>query len=226
MTQILLVRHGQASFGAGNYDVLSPLGERQAQIAGEHLRKLGLRFDAVVSGSLQRQRHTAELAGFAAPTIDEAFNEYPFEAILAAYLPVVGRRHPELGIQDGSFQTDRRRFQAAFEKALGLWLEAAEHDSATPIEEWRGFQARVVAGLERLALPGREQIVVFTSGGVIAVALQAALGISDATTFALNWRIANASLHRLKRNKQGLMALGYNDIAHLELLGREVVTYR
>ena len=34
MGQILLVRHGQASWGAADYDVLSPLGERQAAALG------------------------------------------------------------------------------------------------------------------------------------------------------------------------------------------------
>ena len=34
MGVVLLVRHGQASFGAADYDVLSPLGERQAAATG------------------------------------------------------------------------------------------------------------------------------------------------------------------------------------------------
>ena len=33
MSQILLVRHGQASWGSDDYDVLSPLGEKQSPCA-------------------------------------------------------------------------------------------------------------------------------------------------------------------------------------------------
>ena len=37
---IYLIRHGQASFGADDYDVLSPTGIRQAEILGDHLLNL------------------------------------------------------------------------------------------------------------------------------------------------------------------------------------------
>ncbi|WP_164030788.1 histidine phosphatase family protein, partial [Serratia marcescens] len=50
MGSIYLIRHGQASFGADDYDVLSPTGIRQAEILGDHLRNLGVRFDRVLSG--------------------------------------------------------------------------------------------------------------------------------------------------------------------------------
>jgi broad specificity phosphatase PhoE len=35
MPAIYLVRHGQASFGSENYDVLSPTGQLQASIVGK-----------------------------------------------------------------------------------------------------------------------------------------------------------------------------------------------
>ncbi len=53
---VLLVRHGQASFGADDYDVLSDLGRRQAEVAGEELRRRGLHAPLLVSGGLRRQR--------------------------------------------------------------------------------------------------------------------------------------------------------------------------
>ena len=59
MGSIYLIRHGQASFGADDYDVLSPTGIRQAEILGDHLLNLGVRFDRVLSGGLRRQQHTA-----------------------------------------------------------------------------------------------------------------------------------------------------------------------
>lgn len=62
MGSIYLIRHGQASFGADDYDVLSPTGIRQAEILGDHLLNLGVRFDRVLSGGLRRQQHTARAA--------------------------------------------------------------------------------------------------------------------------------------------------------------------
>lgn len=96
MGSIYLIRHGQASFGADDYDVLSPVGVEQAQVLGRHLADLGLTFDRCLSGDLRRQQHTASAAfdqyralGLSAPTleIDPAFNEFDGEAIIRALLP-------------------------------------------------------------------------------------------------------------------------------------------
>ncbi len=62
MTTIYLIRHGQASFGADDYDKLSDLGRRQAEITGHYLRDHGIHIDAAYSGTLLRQRETAQLA--------------------------------------------------------------------------------------------------------------------------------------------------------------------
>ncbi|MBY8968187.1 histidine phosphatase family protein, partial [Algiphilus sp. NNCM1] len=84
MGSIYLIRHGQASFGADDYDVLSPVGVEQAQVLGRHLADIGLTFDRCVSGDLRRQQHTATAAfeqygalGLPVPAleIDSAFNE-------------------------------------------------------------------------------------------------------------------------------------------------------
>ena len=82
MGSIYLIRHGQASFGADDYDVLSATGVRQAEVLGEHLASLGLRFDRCVAGDLRRQRHTAEAvmgrlneAGIATPTQSQLITE-------------------------------------------------------------------------------------------------------------------------------------------------------
>ena len=60
MGAIYLVRHGQASFGAAEYDALSPLGVEQAGILGAALKQRGLSFDRIVSGPMRRHRQTAE----------------------------------------------------------------------------------------------------------------------------------------------------------------------
>ena len=52
------IRHGQASFGAEDYDVLSDHGEEQARRLGSSLASLSP--DLVVHGSLKRQRDTAQ----------------------------------------------------------------------------------------------------------------------------------------------------------------------
>ena len=58
MGTLYLVRHGQASFGAADYDRLSELGERQSERLGRYWAERGLRFDAVITGTLRRHAQT------------------------------------------------------------------------------------------------------------------------------------------------------------------------
>ncbi len=96
MGEIYLVRHGQASFGAADYDQLSPLGEEQGRILGRWHRQLGLQVDGVALGGLKRHRQTAEawsaeMADAPAPslwTVDPGFDEYDHREMLM-------RAHPE-----------------------------------------------------------------------------------------------------------------------------------
>ena len=92
MGTLYLVRHGQASFGADDYDQLSDLGRRQSVRLGQYLRERygdGLRFNAVLTGTLRRQIGTwqgiAEGGGFDAPHVSwPGLNEYDSHAVIAA----------------------------------------------------------------------------------------------------------------------------------------------
>ena len=61
MGTLFLVRHGQASFGADDYDQLSALGQQQSVRLGEYFKSKGVTFSAAMSGTLKRQTQT--LAG-------------------------------------------------------------------------------------------------------------------------------------------------------------------
>ena len=50
MSSILLVRHGQASFGAADYDNLSDVGHEQSRVLGAALAARGVSPDVVVAG--------------------------------------------------------------------------------------------------------------------------------------------------------------------------------
>ena len=60
MGTLYLIRHGQASFGADDYDQLSELGMRQAVRLGEWFHGKGVQFSAVMTGSLKRHVQTLE----------------------------------------------------------------------------------------------------------------------------------------------------------------------
>lgn len=232
MTTLILVRHGQASFGSDNYDQLSALGAEQARLLGAHWSRSRFDFNAAYTGDMSRQRDTARHALAAmqrpdTPVLNQHwFNEYEFEAIMRAYLPQVAAEKPELGLHHGGLYKNPKLFQAAFELAITKWLSEHPHQHS-PFESWKDFCARCVTGFNEIAATGLERVVVFTSGGVIAVALRTALGLSDAMTFRQNWRIYNGSVHSFRMSRSGLSLQGFNNIAHLELDGRkELVTFR
>ncbi|WP_224249581.1 histidine phosphatase family protein [Hyalangium gracile] len=231
MTRLYLVRHGQASFGASHYDRLSPLGERQALLLGQHLHRTGFRADAWISGTLDRQRATLAgmLQGLETPPSTDAhagFNEYDHEAIFGAYLPRVMQ---ELGLSPDdrvALFSDTRQFQTAFARAMQHWVDGTPHERP-PFESWEAFQTRLRESLERMARSNHDRIVIVTSGGPIAFSVQAALGLTTEKTFALNWTIYNASLTELRLRRGTLMLSGFNNVAHLELAGDPgLLTYR
>jgi len=93
MANLFLVRHGQASFGAHDYDLLSETGQRQSRLLGEYLADRGVRPVRVMTGSLRRQRQTWEgmAEGLASRGIDcpaamirPGLDEYDAERLLAA----------------------------------------------------------------------------------------------------------------------------------------------
>ena len=92
MGTLYLVRHGQASFGAEDYDNLSELGHRQSVRLGEYFAGKGLEFDTVLTGTLKRHAQTwsgiAQGAGLTLqPTLWPGLNEYDSEAVIATLPP-------------------------------------------------------------------------------------------------------------------------------------------
>ena len=66
MPSVLLVRHGQASFGSDDYDVLSEVGHRQAEVVAAYGRKYGRAYDTGAFGQLTRVTPATVLAWRAA----------------------------------------------------------------------------------------------------------------------------------------------------------------
>lgn len=223
MSTLTLVRHGQASFGQANYDKLSELGKRQARVTGRHLRDLGFCFDVWLSGTMSRQNLTATLAAAAwdeAPAVQvrAAFNEYDANGLFGAYLPAVLEQDAQLQAQQAQIFSDGRLFQQAFVQMVRKWQAAAPHEGPA-FESWAAFCQRVNEGLMTLHGEfGRDaELVLFTSGGPIAVSLAMALGLDDETIMQINWSINNAAMTRLRSTRSGWRLLGFNDITHLRL---------
>jgi len=225
MPTVLLVRHGQASFGGEDYDVLSEVGHRQAEIVAASLAERGYRADRLVCGTLRRQRDTA--AAFVAlggpePAIEPGWDEYDSEDIL--------RHHSETAVsleahEEGERVTNRA-FQVALEAAQAQWIDHAERSPTT--QPWPAFSAACASAFRELAtgLASGETAIVVTSGGTIA-ALLCNLWEAPAGLFpALNRVTVNASVTKLAVGSTGTNVISFNDHSHLESVDRALVTYR
>jgi broad specificity phosphatase PhoE len=212
MPVVLLVRHGQASFGADDYDVLSDLGREQSTVVGAELVRRQLRSPAVVTGTLRRQQDTASLAlpGVAAD-VDGRLDEYDHLGLLERY-PA-----PDA---DGS-DLSSRGVQPLLDHALGAWVEDLGGT-------WPAFSSGAVAAVRELAgsLPAGRDAVVFTSGGVIAAVTSALLGLGASGVVALNRVTANGAITKLVSGRGGLSVVSFNDHAHFEGSARGLLTYR
>jgi broad specificity phosphatase PhoE len=233
MGELIFVRHGQASFGAQSYDKLSPLGEEQVRQLASHWLETGERFDHLYSGELLRQRETAQILrpllaeGADTARIHAGFNEYDGTPLITIYL----RDHHPASDALSLPILDRKVFQRVFEGATARWIAGELRPGAedTGFEYWRDFQARVHRAMDELMARHADdaRVLVSTSGGVIALALQRALALPDAQVIATNWMVNNSSVTRLRHGDGQVTLSLFNGLAHLEKPGlREMITLR
>ncbi|AFZ66750.1 histidine phosphatase family protein [Deinococcus peraridilitoris] len=236
MSTLTLVRHGQATPFKADTDRLSPLGERQARALARYFLKREVQFSEAYSGTLVRQRRTAEVvaavyreAGQDFPEIrtDDRLREYDAESIMRDLAPQLAREHSEFGVLLRDSQNYRntpernRYFQRMLEALMQHWLGASEIPAG--VESWGAFSSRTRAAFsEILRAPGTgRRVVVFTSGGVIGTAVQLALKAPDQSAFALNWRVKNASRTEFTFSSGRFSLDAFNVTGHLEAEGLE-----
>ena len=209
---VLLVRHGQASFGSDDYDVLSETGWEQGRLLGRWLAERGVAPTAVVSGGMRRHRETAEaIAGLRldGADVDPGWDEFDHLSVVAAYPDLPDR------------ELDRREFQRVFELATARWT-AGRTTASTPSRGRRSAPGcRRDGPRVRAGRPGGT-VVVVTSGGPIA-AVCAALVDPDAdpATFARLWSrfnttMVNSSVTRVVVGSTGARLLTFNEHPHLD----------
>lgn len=225
MPTVLLVRHGQASFGAADYDVLSGLGRRQAEIVATSLTGRGYRPSRLVGGTLRRQRETAAAFGaLGAPDleIEPRWDEYDLDQVLTHH----GGSALRLNSAGGGETTTNRGFQAALEPGLAEWVAHADRSpTAQTRPQFAGAGSGALADLAA-GLGQGETAVVVTSGGTIAGVVGTLLGAPAETFRSLNRTLVNASVTKLAIGSTGTNVVSFNDHSHLELVDRDLVTYR
>lgn len=229
MGAIHLVRHGQASFGSGDYDKLSETGHLQARLAGEDMAARGIRPDVVIHGGMRRQRETAEAlvvgagwdcTGVDCPVeIDERWAEYDADEVLTAARGagvVTGQGTLDsAGADEGSTGTSdeaKREFQRQLDAALGHWAG---------LDAFSGYLARTDAALADAAAhsgTGRTTVVV-SSAGTVSLAVAGLLADPEGVVglWARLQRVTvNTGIARVVVGQGGLTCVAVNEHQHLE----------
>ncbi len=236
MSQLFFIRHGQASFGQENYDILSELGKEQSLLAAQYLLHTDLSFDRAYSGTLNRQVETAAVVlkhlqanTNAAPTLTKinGLNEYPFESIISHYFPLLASEDRSLYQHVEKAFTDNRSFQLLFDRAVNRWLAGDAHPDE--IEGWNLFVERVDASIKQIAAENdkNSRILIFSSGGVISAALHLATRMTPYDSMRTGWGLVNTSITKFRFGSAGLILHTFNSYPHLESYqAGELITYR
>ena len=235
MANLLIVRHGQASFGAENYDQLSPLGQRQADLTGEFLRKMDTRFSAAYSGDLSRQRETGQrvldqLEQAPELIIDPRFNEVQTDEQIEVMMPLLVERDARFADLVAAMDTDTKSFQKIIETVFNYWV-SPECD-VSGIQSWQDYHGGVVNAFESAmasAASGTDTAI-FTSGGTIATIVGHVLKLTSDRVYEFYEPVFNCSITRIIFNARKCSLSTFNDVGHLHLmsaqLNERLVTYR
>lgn len=231
MSVLYLVRHGQAGTRE-NYDSLSELGRRQSRLLGEYFASQGIRFELAFSGSLARQRSTAEeiraSSGDALPevVVDPGWDEFDLAHVYTELAP-------HLAASDADFRREFEEMQRAVIASQGAhdapvhrrwndcdklvvrsWVEGRYPYSG---ESWEAFCERVIAALARAVAPRRQgNTIVFTSATPIGVCAARMLDIMDGRAMWLAGVLLNASYSTFRVRESEIRLFSLNTTPHLD----------
>jgi broad specificity phosphatase PhoE len=211
MGQLYLVRHGQASLGADDYDQLSPLGAQQSQRLGEHWRAQGLQFDAVITGTLKRHAQTLHGIQQGLGSSHEALlwpglNEYDSEAVIRTIQkgPLTKPTTPE----------GYREHFRLLRDGLTQWMAGVVSPQGMP--SYVDFVQGVSSALDHVRQNHDGNVLLVSSGGPIATAVAQVLQLSPETSIELNLRIRNSAVSEFSFNPKRHSLISFNTITHLE----------
>jgi broad specificity phosphatase PhoE len=184
MGLITLIRHGQAGSRTA-YDDLSETGHAQSRALGSWFARHDVNFDTMISGSLIRQRITAEeIAGLLDPALvcdpDSRWSEFDLDRVYAG----IG---PQLAREDEVFRAEYEELQREIADPGSAAHRAWRNCDVTVVRAWiegrfefegesfAAFQERVWAAFRDLSSKGR--IAVVTSATPIALCAGMALDL-------------------------------------------------
>ena len=207
MTEIYFVRHGQASFGAENYDKLSTIGHKQSELLGLHLKKTSLKFDKIICGKMKRHQETlAEInknLKLKNIIFDDRLNELNYQSLEKAYHTKYKTLPPTISIE----------FRDFHQNLITSWASKKLEDLE---ESYLDFNNRVNCAVDGHA-ENTKRLLVISSGGPTSVLVTRALSLNYAgTADILNFTL-NSSYSVFSKLNNAFTLLQYNCTPHLDI---------
>ncbi|HTP98015.1 MAG TPA: histidine phosphatase family protein [Casimicrobiaceae bacterium] len=215
MSSLLLMRHGQARFGAAHYDLLTELGERQAVETGAHFARAGSGFDEVQIGPKRRHASTAagvlgQLRHAPAPIISVALDEFAEATEIMQAAPDV------CGVTaEGIAALPRVEQLRHYDTTIEAWMHGRVRLAGRPSAA--AFRAEVARWLrEVVARPVRSQrLLIVTSAGVVAAVVAEVLDVPVERMTQFTRVLRNASLTEIAFSAGRVSLVSFNGVAHL-----------
>lgn len=208
MSQITLVRHGQANTHARDeqsYDLLSELGHQQARWLGEHLETTNEPFMRVYSGTMRRHIETAESLG--APRYAEIVQDARLNEM--AYYDLSNRMYEQHGLR---VPDSREGFAEHLPIVLSAWEQGEIADAP---ESYQDFSGRIQAVIAEISA-GEGPALVVTSGGLIGEVMRQTLALDARGWARMCLAIMNTSVHRMHDLLGAPLLTQFNGVPHLE----------
>jgi broad specificity phosphatase PhoE len=209
MPTLYLIRHGQASFGADDYDVLSPVGHEQAEALGQWFATQGITPDLVAHGTLRRQKETLDgiqkgLGIDLTPEEHAGLDEYDFGGLLKA-------KYAAGGAPDG-MMTDHKSHFRTLRSTVAEWQR---DEIPNPPEMWGDFTTRVDTACRALMRDGAETVFAVSSGGAISQAISALLETPGVHQTKMQLQMKNTAVNRFVFTPRSTYFHGFNETPHI-----------
>ncbi len=238
--KIYLVRHGQASLGAADYDNLSSLGEQQARLLGAYFAARGTTFDAVYAGTLRRHAQTfakikeglsarpsaARSAGkdvlHALPdmALRPALNEYDSESVIAA----IASPEQLAALKSPRSPDGYKQHFTLLRRGIAAWMRGESQPAG--MASYAQFAAGVMAVLDDIRASDAKSALISSSGGPLSSAVAQVLGLDHVSGIELNMRMRNTAVSELLVTPKRCVLLTFNTLPHLDdAAGQSMHTY-
>lgn len=224
MGELVLVRHGQASFFGADYDELSPVGREQARALGRHWATHGVRFDSVYVGPRRRHQHTHDLVAevfaerglaWPAPQPLAALDEHDGVAVLKHALGRPDSERDAMETVDPGEAGRERVVREFFRRYRAVMRDWAHGVLEVPgVESWGEFRQRSLRALDAMCV-GSGSAVAFTSGGLVSSAAGWLLGLDAERVIELSAVLRNTALSEVRFSGTRRTLVSFNALPHL-----------